>query len=151
MPIYHPRFAGDSIGVTQSGRRYSASGAAHCGCELGQWIRDHVPQEVQTRVPRVVDILDRDSHWLLANPRDDASYPPGPVTKANLDEFWRKVKSGTMLKSASEGAPRKPTVWSIQTDLRRRLVQELGLNKRVANVLTLDELHQIKAAKGNTA
>ena len=146
VPIYHPRFAGESIGTTQDGRRYSASGAAHCMCPLGVWIREKTPPEVQARIPRVEDILDGQSHWLLANPRGViSSLPSGRCAQEDFDAFWRKVEAGHMLKHPNEGVPPKATVWSIETDLRRRLVQKLGLDERMADVLTIDELRMIEA------
>ena len=142
VPIYHPRFAGESIGVTQDGRRYAASGAAHCMCSLGVWIREKTPPEVQARIPRVEDILDSQSHWLLAPPGDISSLPPGRVP-GGLRRILAQVESGRMLKHPNAGAPPKVTAWSIETDLRRRLVAKLGLDPQMADVLTIEELRMI--------
>ena len=151
VPVFHPRYDGNAIGVTQNGQRFCATGAAHCGCELGRWIRDHVPPEVQARIPRVEDILDGRSHWLLADPTEDGSIPPGRSTQEDFDAFWRKVESNRMLKPADDGAPPEQTVWSIETSLRERLVAKLGLDPQVAAVLTIEELRTIEASQGGVA
>ena len=49
-----------------------------------------------------------------------------------------------MLKSVHDGSPPKQTAWQIQTELRQRLVMNLGLDQHVAEVLTLDDLHEIE-------
>lgn len=68
VPVYHPTYRGDAINVTQDGRRYAATTAAHCSCRLGVWMREHVPEDVQRRIPRVEDIVCRFSRWLLEPP-----------------------------------------------------------------------------------
>jgi hypothetical protein len=71
VAIYHPRYRGHTVEVTLDGRRYAASGAAHCTCRLGLWTREHVPPDVQARIPRVEDIVMRRSKWLLEPPEYD--------------------------------------------------------------------------------
>ena len=103
-------------------------------------------RKCRRRIPRVEDILDGQSHWLLADPRGViSSLPSGRCAQEDFDAFWRKVEAGHMLKHPNEGVPPKATVWSIETDLRRRLVQKLGLDERMADVLTIDELRMIEA------
>src|SRR5208283_1078958 len=68
VAIFHPQYRGDSVDVTQDGRRFTTTAAAHCHCPLGRWLRDHLPSEIQRRIPRVEDILARQSKWLLEPP-----------------------------------------------------------------------------------
>jgi len=68
VAIFHPAYSGQSVGVTKDGRRYATTAAAHCHCLFGRWIRDHLPPEIQARIPRVEDILSKRSKWLLEPP-----------------------------------------------------------------------------------
>jgi hypothetical protein len=91
VTVYHPRFAADSVGNSQDGRRYATAIAAHCRCDAGNWIRERVPPELQARIPRVEDICLGRSRWLLIppGPEHDLSFPDRPPTR---EDFSRLVK-----------------------------------------------------------
>jgi len=144
VAIFHPAYSGQSVGVTKDGQRYVATAAAHCHCLFGRWIRDHLPPEIQARIPRVEDILSKQSKWLLEPPGDVEGYPGGRVNEEDFVELWRKIKGGHMLKCVSGGAPPKRTAWMIETSLRKRLARELGLEEEVAEVLSIEELRKIE-------
>ncbi len=86
VSVYHPTFTGNAVNVTQDGRPYPASMAAHCRCDLGVWMRDHNPPEIQARTPWVQDILLGRSRWLLIAPGEREIYPDRPV---NANDFQR--------------------------------------------------------------
>lgn len=151
VTVFHPLWRGHAIEVTRDGRRYAAIGAAHCSCPLGVWTRDHVPPEIQARIPRVEDIREGRSKWLLEPPGEDHGVSGGSVTQADFDEFWCMIEAGHMLKHPDVNAPPRQTAWTIETSFRQRLVAKLGLDPRVAEVLTLAELHEIETLKGGIA
>lgn len=101
VTVYHPRYSGHPIEVTQDGRRYTAIAAAHCRCEYGVWIRDHLPPEIQARAPRVDDICRGRSDWLLVSPLEDREYPDGPITAESFDWLRGRIKSGRMLRMSA--------------------------------------------------
>jgi hypothetical protein len=94
VTVYHPTFTGDSIAVTQDGRQYPTTAAAHCRCELGVWMRDRTPGDMQRRIPRVEDICRGRSRWLLVPPHErEPEYPDRPVDAASFRAFWRGVQA----------------------------------------------------------
>lgn len=111
VPVYHPRFAADSIGTATDGRRYPTTIAAHCRCDIGNWIRERVPPELQARIPRIEDICLGRSRWLLIppGPEEDMVFPDRPVTR---EDFARLVQRPPQ-------APRK-TAAQIEVALRER-------------------------------
>lgn len=92
VTVYHPRFAADSIGNAQYGRRYVTTIAAHCRCDLGNWMRERVPPELQARIPRVEDICLARSRWLLIppGPEQHAVWPDRPLTRKDFASLIKR-------------------------------------------------------------
>jgi len=86
--VYHPTFTGDALGVTKDGRRYPAVMGAHCRCDLGIWMRDHNPPEIQRRIPWVQDILLGRSRWLLIAPGECEVYPDRSVDASDFARLF---------------------------------------------------------------
>jgi len=94
VTVYHPTFTGDSVAVTQDGRAYPATAAAHCRCELGVWMRDRTPGDTQRWIPRIEDICLGRSNWLLIPPNEREPVDPDrPVDAASFRAFWRGVQA----------------------------------------------------------
>jgi hypothetical protein len=69
VTVYHHRYRGSSINQSRETKRlYAATTAAHCRCQLGQWIRDRCPPELAQRIPWVEAILQGRSDWVLDIP-----------------------------------------------------------------------------------
>lgn len=120
VTVYHPRFAADSIGNAQDGRRYATTSAAHCRCDAGNWIRERVPPELQARIPRVEDICKGRSRWLLIPPGSEHNmiFADRPVTR---EDFAGLVKRPPRAQ--------KQTTAQIEAALRQR-------SKKLAPVTT---------------
>ncbi len=76
VPIYHPQYRGNSTETSKDGRLYPATGAAHCRCDMGKWVRDRTDELYARLIPRVEDIIDRRSKWLLEPPVFTPSQAP---------------------------------------------------------------------------
>ena len=106
VTVYHPRYAGDPIGITQDGRRYSTIAAAHCRCDLGVWLRDHLPPEIQSHSPRVEDICRGRSTWLLESPlEENCDYHDGPVTSESFEWLRSEIERYRAIRDAAEQPP----------------------------------------------
>jgi hypothetical protein len=127
------------------GRPYVARTMAHCHCPLGRFLRMASKEDVRRATPEVANILDGYSTWSLDDPTEEALDDPSrPVTKKDFTSLRRKIESQKMLKLSDDAALPRQSAWSIQTALRKRLARELGLDEQIADVLTIDELQQIK-------
>ncbi len=69
--VFAPGYTGDQVGVTRNGVRFATRVTAHCSCKLGEFIRDHTESAECSRIPRVADILEGVSRWLLADPSQE--------------------------------------------------------------------------------
>jgi hypothetical protein len=99
--------------------------AAHCRCAAGNWIRERIPPELQARIPRVEDICQGRSRWLLIPPGGENSmiFPDRPVTR---EDFLRLVKR----------PPRahRPTPAHVEAALRPRSKTPSGVSTNSGNV-----------------
>ena len=121
---------------------------AHCCCPLGRFVRASWPEDLRRRTPDLIDVLDRRSRWSAVDPTAERVDNPGrTVTKEDFDAFWQMVANLSVAKDVENVAGSRRTVWSMQTDYRKRLARELDLDERVADVLTIDQLLGIKEAR----
>lgn len=104
--VYHPHFTGNSIGIDAEGRRTAMTVAAHCRCSLGVFFRDNCSEDVRRRIPRVEDICQGRSLWLLEAPNADdlCEYwfpgvdPDSPVDAESFRKFWDRIRHGNVVK-----------------------------------------------------
>ncbi len=144
--VYAPGYDGScALRRDNAGRPFVARTMAHCRCPLGRFIRASWPEDMVRRTPDLIDILNGHSPWLEVDPTvKPVGDPQRPVTQEDFDAFWRVIEKRPMLKDAEHVAAPKQTAWSIQTALRRRLAREIGIDEGVADVLTIEQLQDIK-------
>jgi hypothetical protein len=146
--VYAPGYDGSALRRDNLGRPFVARTMAHCSCPLGRHIRASWKEDLIRRTPDVVDIMDIRQRWSLIDPTKDFVDDPGrPVTKDDFDAFWVMAANLRVTLDAERVAEPKQTGWSIQTNLRKRLAREIGLDERVADVLTIEELQKVKEAR----
>lgn len=79
VEVFHPTWQPDRdpYYLDGDGRPIVTRLAAHCACQLGQWMRERTSQEMQRRIPWLRDILEGRSRtaWQLDKPGmfDDGS------------------------------------------------------------------------------
>lgn len=147
--VYAPGYDGSSLRRDNLGRTFVARTVAHCRCPLGRHLRASSPEDVNRRTPEVANILAGHSNWSLDDPTEKPVNDPGrPVTKEDFDAFWRMLTNRPMLKETNGDATVKQPAWSLQTAYRKRLARDLGLDDRIADVLTIDELMTITKTRG---
>jgi hypothetical protein len=100
------------------------------------------------RTPDIVEVLNGSSYWSAKDPTAERVDDPGrPVTKEDFAAFWEMVANLSVTKDVENVAGSRRTVWSMQTDYRKRLARELEVDERIADSLTLDELLKIKEVR----
>ena len=146
--VYAPGYDGSVLRRDNLGRPFVARAMAYCLCPLGRHLRASSSEDVIRRTLDVVNIREGFSDWSLVDPTEDRVDDPGrPVTKDDFDAFWVMAANLRVTLDAERVAEPKQTAWSIQTNLRKRLARGIGLDDRVADVLTIDQLMKIKEAR----
>ncbi len=149
--VYAPDYDGSALRRDSSGRPYIARTMAHCRCPLGRYLRASSGNDVVRRTPDVMSIGEGYSTWSLIDPIEEPVDDPGrPVTGDDFDAFRRMLANRPMVKVVDDGLPPNQSAWSIHTALRKRLARELGLDERLADVLTIEELHRLQEHKCST-
>lgn len=100
--VFHPQWAGVRVGRTWRGEMEHVEApdgsseyrhvmettalevAAHCVCALGRWMRERVDEDLRSRIPDVLAIVEGRSKWLLDPPgeTEPAAKPSGFAHKA---------------------------------------------------------------------
>ena len=136
------------VATRKDGRHYVARTMAHCRCAFGRFLRATWPEDLVERTPDIVEVLNGSSYWSAKDPTAERVDDPGrPVTKEDFAAFWEMVANLSVTKDVENVAGSRRTVWSMQTDYRKRLARELELDERIADSLTLDELLKIKEVR----
>lgn len=71
VPVYAPQHNGTGLCRQFDETPFATVVGAHCRCNLGQWIRSRNKRDIWERVPKVQDILDGRSRWMLEDPTED--------------------------------------------------------------------------------
>jgi len=146
--VYAFGYTGSPVGELEDGRRYVARTMAHCCCRLGRLFRSTWTEDLVRRTPDLIEILEGRSRWSVVDPTAECvDDPQRPVTKEDFDAFWQTVEYPPPAKKPGEVAVPRQTPWSVVLDLRKRLCRELGLDERIANSLTMDQLRKIEEVR----
>jgi hypothetical protein len=146
--VYASGYTGSPVGELEDGRRYVARTMAHCRCPMGRFLRASWPEDLRRRTPDLIDVLNGRSLWSENDPTAELVDDPGrTVTKEDFDAFWQTVEYPPPAKKPGDVAVPRQTPWSVVLDLRKRLCRELGLDERIANSLTMDQLRKIEEVR----
>lgn len=130
------------------GRPFVNRVVANCRCPMGRFLRASWPEDLRRRTPDLIDVLNGRSLWSENDPTAELVDDPGrPVTKEDFDAFWQTVEYPPPAKKPGDVAVPRQTPWSVVLDLRKRLCRELGLDERIANSLTMDQLRKIEEVR----
>lgn len=89
--IYHAGYKGRPVETDADKRQFIARAVAHCQCQIGQWIRERVDDELQRRIPRVEDILAGRSRWLLHDPSEADDLASSVPSRASVNRVFKVV------------------------------------------------------------